>query len=326
MKLLVVLINYRTAEMTLRALEFVLPELDRIAGGGRVAVVDNDSGDGSAERIAQVLSEKGWTDRVELIQTSHNGGFSYGVNAGARPALASQDPPDYVYLLNSDAFVDPGALACLVEFLDTHPQAGIAGSQIYGTDGALHETAFQFHSLAGEFESAIGIGLVTSLLRRWRVSGTVPTKTTRIDWLAGASMLIRADVFRQIGLFDDGFFLYFEETDFCLRAARAGWTTWYVPESRVEHIGGASTGWKDATKPRPPFWFQGRRHYFAKNHGALYLFVTNVVYLIGMSIGRIKAFLTGRPYPRPPHFYRDFVRFNFISPPEHPCPPDSRMS
>lgn len=319
MKLLIVLINYRTADMTLRALECALDSLHRVEGRCRVALVDNDSGDGSFEQLQKVVEQKGWTDRVELIQTGHNGGFAYGVNAGALPALQSDDPPEYVYLLNSDAFVDQDTIPRLVEFLDSHPEAGIAGSQVRGTDGVLHDTAFQFHSLAAELEGAVGIGLVTKLLYRWKVSKPVPRETTRVDWLAGASMLIRGRVFEEIGPFDDDFFLYFEETDFCRRAARAGWSTWYVPESRVEHIGSVSTGWKDTSQPRPAFWFHARRHYFLKHHGRAYLLATDLAYVLGMAIGRTKFALLGKPYPRPPRFFRDFVRYNFLRPPRHPA-------
>lgn len=319
MKLLVVLINYRTPEMTLRALGCVLKEFDRIPGDCRVALVENDSGDDSADRLRKALAENAWEDRVELIETPYNGGFAYGVNAGARPALASDDPPEYVYLLNSDAFVDAGAVVKLVQFLDAHPEAGIAGSRIYGDDGAPHETAFSFHSIAGEFEGALGLGIVSRLLYRWKVAKPCPAETTQVDWLAGASMLIRSTVFEEVGLFDDEYFLYYEETDFCLRAARAGWLTWYLPESGVCHIGSVSTGAKDQTKPRPAFWFHGRRRYFTKNHGAVYRFLTDVAVVIGMTFGKLKATLTRRNYPRPPRFYRDFVRYNFFTPPSHPC-------
>ncbi len=323
MKLLVVLINYRTPDMTLRALRCVLDDFDRIDGACRVALVDNDSRDDSFDRLSAAIREKAWGGLVDLIQTDHNGGFSYGVNAGVRPALASDDPPEYIYLLNSDAFPDPGAVACLVDFLDTHPRVGIAGSGIYGSDGAVHHTAFQFHSMAGELESTLGIGLVSRLLDRWKVSKLVPTQATRVDWLAGASMLIRSQVFRDVGLFDEHFFLYYEETDFCRRAIRADWPTWYVPESQIEHVGSASTGWQELDRPRKPYWYHSRRRYFAKHHGALYLFVTNLVYLVGTTLGLIKSTLLRRSYPRPPRFYRDFFYYNFIRPPEHPCPPAS---
>lgn len=319
MKLLVVLINYRTADMTRRALECALEGLRHVDGRCRVALVDNDSGDGSFEKLEAAVEEKGWQDRVDLIQTHHNGGFAYGVNAGSQPALASADPPEYVYLLNSDAFVDAETISRLVDFLDRNPSVGIAGSQVRGTDGVLHPTAFRFHSIVSEFDHAVGIGFVSRLLDRWKVSRPVPEQATRVDWLAGASMMIRARVFEDIGPFDDDFFLYYEETDFCRRAVQAGWTTWYVPESRIEHIGSVSTGWQDPDQPRAAFWFHARRHYFEKNHGRIYLFATNLVYVIGMAIGRLKFALLGKRYPRPPRFFRDFIRYNFLTRPAHPA-------
>ena len=90
-----------------------------------------------------------------------------------------------------------------------------------------------------------------------------------VDWLAGASLMIRRQVLDEIGLFDERYFLYFEETDLCLRAQRAGWTSRYVKESRIMHIGSVSTGMK-TWKRMPGYWFDSRLRYFTKNHGAFY--------------------------------------------------------
>ena len=110
------------------------------------------------------------------------------------------------------------------------------------------------------------IGLVSRLLRRSIVAPPPARVACRVDWLAGASMMIRRPVLDEAGLFDEAFFLYFEETDLCRRALAAGWSTWYVPESRVAHIGSASTGMK-RREPRPAYWFASRRHYLRKHDG-----------------------------------------------------------
>ncbi|RIL05741.1 MAG: glycosyl transferase family 2 [Proteobacteria bacterium] len=310
MNVLVVLINYKTPELTLRALEAVVGELDRVPGS-RVALVDNGSGDGSVETLAAALDQKGWRELVDLVPSPTNLGFAGGVNLPLRAALRSADPPRYLYLLNSDARPAPGALASLVRFLDAHPDAGIAGSYIHGPDGETHDTAFRFPTAASQFEQAIGVGVVSRLLDRWVVSKPVPTVTTKVDWLAGASMLIRADLFARIGLYDENYFFYFEETDFCLRAARAGFATWYVPESRVEHIGAVSSGWKDRSKPRAAYWWEGRRWFYYKNHGLAYLWLANLAWLAGFLLGEPRRLLTGRKGPFPPRFFRDFLRYNF---------------
>ncbi len=307
MDVLAVIVNYRTADLTLRSVHAALEALERFPGS-RVSLVENGSGDGSAERFREASAREGWGNRVTLVESPENRGFAGGVNLAVRPVLGSGISPRYVYLLNSDARPEPDAIAVLVRFLDAHAEAGIAGSFIYGTDGVTHDTAFRFPSVASQLEEALGIGVVTRLLDRWVVSKPVPPEATRVDWLAGASMLIRREVFERVGLLDEGYFIYFEETDFCRSAARMGHAAWYVPESRVEHVGGASTGWKDFTKPRPSYWFDGRRRYFAKNHGRAYLWAANVAWLLGWLVGEPRRRLLGRRGPFPVRFVRDFLR------------------
>ncbi len=310
MKLLVVIINYRTPELTLRALEATLRELDAIPESA-VALVENDSRDGSYGRFAEEIAARGWDKRVRLSKSAYNGGFSYGVNQGVRPSLESGDPAEYFYLLNSDATPEPGAIATLLHFLETQRDAGIAGSQVFGTDGQLHETAFRFHNLVAEFVSGIeGIPGMARLIDPFMVAMPLPTETQQVDWLAGASMMIRREVFETIGLFDERFFLYYEETDFCLRARQRGFETFYVPKSRVEHVGAASTGWKDFDRPRTPHWFTGRRYYWLKNRGRAVLWLANALFVAGVLIGRSKAKLLGRTYHQPPRLVRDFLRHN----------------
>lgn len=318
MKLLAILINFRTPELTLRALDAALRELESIPSS-RLVLIDNDSRDGSFEKLAAGLAERGVEARVDLVAAPRNGGFAYGVNFGVRHGLGFADPPQYFYLLNSDATPEPGAIAHLLAFLERRPDVGIAGSYIYGTDGAPHETAFRFHNLTSELVAMIrGVPLIARWLDRRLVAMPIPTEDTRVDWLAGASMLIRAEVFRDTGFFDERFFLYYEETDFCRRALAHGWPTWYLPGSRVEHVGSASTGQKDWSRPRTPHWFRSRRYYWYKTHGRAALWAANLLWLAGYALGRAKAFVLRRPYPEPPSLLRDFLRYNFTLAPIGP--------
>lgn len=309
MKLLVIVLNYRTAAMTIEALHAVVREL-RTLESARVVVVENGSGDDSLSALEAEVAKEGWGALVSIVASERNRGFSGGVNFALRPTLAGADRPEYVYLLNSDAFVEPGAVAVLLDFLERHPGAGICGSYVHGTEGDPHETAFRFPTIIGEFIARVPLWPFTRLLRRFTIALPIPTEAQPVDWLAGASMMIRREVFDAIGLYDENFFFYFEETDFCLRAARAGFGTWYVPESRVEHIGAASSGWKDRSKPRAAFWWDGRRYYFYKNHGLLYLWLANAAWLAGYLLGETRRLLAGRKGPFPPRFFRDFLRYN----------------
>jgi N-acetylglucosaminyl-diphospho-decaprenol L-rhamnosyltransferase len=262
---------------------------------------------------------------VRVLASPRNGGFGAGNNFAIKPAMESEDPPEFVYILNSDAFPAPDAIEVLLEFLEKRPKVGIAGSEIHGTDGAPHTTAFRFPSLWSELESGIALGVVSKMLEDRRVTiAPRPTVTREVDWLAGASMMIRADVIRQVGYFDETFFLYFEETDLCRRAKLAGWPTWYVLESRVEHVGSASTGMKNWRRV-PSYWFDSRRHYFEKNHGGAYLQAANVVFAASYGLYKLRARLQRKTDPNPPQFYRDFLRYSFKLPiPESEVPDPKR--
>jgi N-acetylglucosaminyl-diphospho-decaprenol L-rhamnosyltransferase len=309
MRLLVVTVNYRTPEMTLDAVRALMPELASLPDA-RVAIVDNDSGDGSLQKLAAGIEKEGWRPQVALHPAPRNGGFAYGNNYVIRRALTQPHPPDYVYLLNSDAFPEPGGVQQLIRFLEQNPDAGIAGSAVHGTDGAPHHSAFRFPSLASEFERAFGLGLMSRVLARWVVAQPIPTERTPVDWTVGASMMIRREVFDAIGLFDERFFLYYEETDFCRRARYAGWPTWFVPESRVAHIGSATTGVDREGSRLPGYWFESRKHYFAKNHGRLYLALANVLWLCGHLAWQVRRRIQRVADRQPPHILRDFLHHN----------------
>jgi GT2 family glycosyltransferase len=313
LRLHTILINYQTPDMTIDSLASFMKEM-----GDRqdfaVTLVDNASGDGSVARLQAELQRQGWQDRVTLVESDRNGGFAYGVNAGLRHCEQGQ-PPEYVYLLNSDAFPGKGAVDRLVEFLDEHPAIGIAGSYIHGPEGEPHVTAFRFPSILGEIEAAMRLGILTRLLARWRVPiEPIPQQDLRVDWLAGASMLIRHDVFRAIGPFDDEFFLYYEETDFCRRALSEGWETWYLPGSQVMHIGSVSTGMKNVEQRMPAYWFESRAHYFRKNHGRLYLWVSDLSWVLSHATWRVRRAIQRKPDSDNPGLLGDFIRAMFRSP------------
>ena len=296
---LTVLLNWRTADMTLRAADSAETAMQGIAGG--IVVVDNDSGDGSFETMSAALKDR---PRFRVVQSGRNGGFGAGNNVGIRLGLPGGVRPDYVYILNSDAFPAPDAIRLLLDYLETHPQVGIAGSFIHGPDGAPHVTCFRFPSVASEFEGAARTGPISRLLRHRTVAIGVPEATGPVDWLAGASMMLREAVIRDVGIFDETFFLYFEETDLCRRAAEAGWPTHFVKESRVEHIGSVSTGMKGWTRV-PGYWFDSRWHYFQKAGGTSRAVMATLAHVAGGMVVGARRLVRPSIDPGPPHFLRD---------------------
>lgn len=300
---LTVLLNWRTPEMTLRALEAAREAMHGVTG--EIVVVDNASGDGSFDIISDRVTAEGWDD-VCVLQSGRNGGFGAGNNVGIRANLSNGTQPDYVYILNSDAFPAPDAIAALRDHLDQHPKAGFAGSHIRGPDGEPHLTTFRFPSILSELEGSARIGPISRLLGRWAVPVPIPAATRKVDWLAGASLMMRTSVLNRIGQFDERFFLYFEETDLCRRANRAGHEVHYVVESQVVHIGSVSTGMKD-WQETPGYWFESRWHYFSKNHGTLYAICASLAHVLGGGFHRLRCLLTGRKPADPPHFLRRLI-------------------
>ncbi len=307
-RILTVILNYRTPELTLRATEAAIREMRSL--GGEVVIVDNASQDGSAVVLQSSIIKNHWDDICRFVESPVNGGFGAGCNLGMRQGMSDGCDPDFYYLLNSDAWPDLHAVAPLVRLMQREPRAGMAGSHIRGEDGAEHCTVFRFPSIAGEFEGSIRLGLVTRMLRDAVVPMDIPRQTTEVDWTAGASLLIRREMLDEIGLFDETFFLYYEETELCRRANRAGWGTYYVPESRVVHVGSVSTGRK-GWKRTPSYWFDSRWHYFTKVDGRTYASVATFARILGGILWRLRRFVSHRPMEDPPHFLRDLLAHSF---------------
>lgn len=308
-----IILNFRTADMTIRSVEAALIAMEGITGG--ITVVDNASGDGSFEAIRDACATRGWP-RVEVIAAPRNGGFGAGNNVGIRAGLpaAFGDAQggrwftDYVYVLNSDAFPAPDAIRILRDHLDHTPKAGFAGSHIHGEDGETHLTTFRFPSVASEFEGSMRFGPVSRMLKDRTVPRALPAgdMPVTVDWLAGASLMMRRDCLEKIGLFDEVFFLYFEETDLCLRLNRAGWEVHYLPQSHVMHIGSVSTGMKKWARV-PDYWFNSRWHYFLKNHGRAGALAASAAHLAGGAFHRLRSAVTRKSPADPPHFWRSLA-------------------
>ncbi len=312
--LLIVIVNYRTANLVVNCLQSLVNEVQSVPGS-RVVVVDNPSGDDSVEKISAAISANGWGDWVSVVSSGHNGGYAFGNNFAIRPALAADHPPNYFWLLNPDTTVYPGALKALVDFMDQHPQVGLAGSSFEEATGEPWHVAFRFPTMFSELDTALRLGVVSKLLSRWSLVRDMGSEPCHVDWLPGASLLIRRQVFETVGLMDDAYFLYYEETDFCLQAKRSGWECWYVPQSRVMHIAGQSTGVTvrtDAPKRLPTYWFDSRRRYFVKNHGFAYAAFTDAVWLTGFVLWRMRRVIQRKPDLDPPKLLEDFVRNSVI--------------
>jgi GT2 family glycosyltransferase len=227
----VIIVNYNGAHVLPRCLDAVSR-----AGGAlhmEAVVVDNGSTDGSLEMADE---RGGW---VRTIRLGHNTGFATANNAGASEARGR-----YLLLLNSDCFVRPGLFEALIRRLENESRCAVAGPRLLNPDGSTQPSCHNFPAPLVFF-------LEQSML--WRLMRRVPflasrldlasphDRVRRVDWLAGACLMVRPEAFRQVGGFDRAFFFYWEEADLCFRLRQHGWSTVFDPAAEAVHVGGGST-------------------------------------------------------------------------------------
>lgn len=224
----VVVVNYRTATLVERCLAAV----DATAGELRLeqVVVDNASGNGSAERLRANLAGR------RVISMAQNRGFAAGVNAGFRHTDA-----DIVILLNPDTEVRPGALQAMVARMREQPRAGVVAPLLENSEGRLAPNGYRhfpgLFSLAMDLCIPIGYALShAQALHPYAMSPAALRAGRRPAWASGAALAIRRAAYAQAGPFDEGFFLYLEETEWQQRVARHGWTIEVTPAARVRHL------------------------------------------------------------------------------------------
>ncbi|KKC27816.1 glycosyltransferase family 2 protein [Sphingomonas sp. SRS2] len=316
--ILVLIVNYRTAALTVQAVEAILPEL-RDRGDASIVIVDNGSNDGSAEAIATAIEDLDAQHICFLLALDANLGFAGGNNAGLGHyrrivhAAGRQAWPIYVWLLNPDTIAEYGALGALTEFLEGKPEAGLAGGRCRRQDGSIRHSAFRFHTPIGEFLTALDVGLLRRLLARHHILLSIGDEPLRAEWLSGSHLLIRGSVIERIGLLDPRYFLYFEETDYCARATEAGFEAWHVPASQIVHLGGRSTGLTefDPALRQPHYWFESRARFFLRRHGVAATHLANLLWLLGTPVGASWALLRGRPRRDPARLWWDFLVSNY---------------
>lgn len=285
-ELAIIIVNYRTADLTLDCLVSLEPEIEATM---QVVVVDNASGDGSAERLEQALVERGWSAWATLIRSPDNGGFAAGNNRGIRAAHAES----YV-LLNSDTIVRPGALAGLQAAARERPDAGIIGPGLLDAQGAFDQSFFRQPAPASELIRSSNTGLVGRLLSRFDPILPHTERAIEVDWLGFACVLVRRSVIERVGLLDEGYFMYFEDIDYCRRVRAAGWRVLYWPEPKVVHLQGGSSKVSaagSAQRRAPRYYYEARARYFAKYYGRRGLWLANAFWYLGRCISWPRALL-----------------------------------
>lgn len=306
----VVIVNYGTAQLTIQGVESVLAR--RHGGRGvEIHVVDNASPGDDARILSDRHAEAGWGDRVTLWPETLNHGFGRGNNLVIDALLSRPEPPEYVFLLNPDASLQNEAISILADRLDALPDAAAAGAGIALPSGQPVTAAFRFPSPGSEFAQAMNFGPVSRMFRDRLVPLPPGMPEGPVDWVAGAAVMFRISVLRELGAFDPDFFLYYEEVELMSRIRAAGHQILYVPEARVLHAEGAATDVRSnqkTRKPRPAYWYESWRNYYLKTSGRRGAILAGLGWMAGAALNVPIAKLRGQDLRAPKNFFRDFPR------------------
>lgn len=286
MRVAAIILNYRTPSLVVDCLETLVPQIDPALD--EAIVVDNHSGDGSAEAIRAAITERGWSG-VRLIESPRNGGFAAGNNVGIRAGRARA-----YLLLNSDTLLRPGALETLWSALDTNPRAGLVSPRLEWPDGTPQISCFRYHTPVSELMKAAETGPIDHLLKPWTVAIPLEERALEPDWTSFAAVMIRGEVIDTVGFLDEGYFMYYEDTDYCRRARAAGWVVRHVPEARVVHLRGGTSPVKELTRQRrrrPRYYYASRSRYFSQAYGRRGRVAANTLWTLGRGIAFLREAL-----------------------------------
>jgi GT2 family glycosyltransferase len=303
----IVIVSWNTKEYLLPCLRSIFGKEDRISK--EAIVVDNGSQDGSEEEVKKIFPF------IHLIENKRNLGFAKAANQGLKKASGS-----YLLLLNPDTQVKRGAIEGLVSFMESHPEAGVAGGQLLNSDGSRQNSIANFPSLTTE--------LFNKNLLRWLFPKRFPGKERdylepiEVDSVIGACMMVRREVIEQVGLFDEDYFLFLEETDWCYRIKRKGWKVFHVPQAEIIHFQGKSAE-KEMAMAKVEYYHS--RYLFFKKHRGFFQWVLlpiglNIklwVEFVSMMIGCLLTFFTVKSWRRKLSIYATLLKWHLKF-----CPPE----
>ena len=279
--LAVIIVSWNVRELLRACLMSLLQDVHMAGVSSRVIVVDSASRDGSPDMVRYEYPD------VELLACDTNVGFVKGNNLGLErsgiPDVSSsahqecqidQNAPEYVWLLNPDTVVMPGATKTLLQFMRTTPRCGMCGPRLLNPDGTLQPGAFAFPGLV---QLALETVPVLWRFRNSRLDGRYDAaqygagRPFRVGHPLGAAMLVRTAAVRQVGWLDAGYEMYAEEVDWAMRMNRAGWERWCVPSAQVIHYGGASSAQASARTER--IKWRSRQRYYERYYSPLKLWL-----------------------------------------------------
>jgi GT2 family glycosyltransferase len=272
MDLSVIIVNWNTKDLLCQCIDSLTQTLKKM--DTEIFVVDNGSTDGSVAAIREKFP------RVRLVENQVNLGF-----ARANNQAIYQSSGEYLLFLNPDTRVKDEAIPTILSFMSSHAKAGLVGAQLLNADESKQNSIANFPSLATE--------LFNKSLLRWLFPEKFPGKErdypgpVEVESVIGACMLVRRKAVEQVGLLDEEFFLFLEETDWCYRIKKAGWEIYHIPQAEVLHFQGKSAE-VEKGKARIEY-YRSRYHYFRKNRGSFQSSVLSIGLIIKLLVELVFA-------------------------------------
>lgn len=247
----IIIVNYNTEKLTRNCLDSVFLNCDKT--DFEIIVVDNDSSDGSARML-----ESEFGDRIKIIKNKINQGFGPANNQGAQIAQG-----EYLFFLNSDTFVKNNILKPLKDVLDSDNKIGIISPKLISEDGQEQERAY------GEFPNLLSV-----ILEKFEKPPIIKKDLFETDWVSGAALITRKDIFEKIGGFDEDFFMYFEDIDLCKRVKDAGFKIAVYPGVSVTHLCGQSI---KKSSERKKYYYKSQDYFYKKHYSLLQMYLMKVI-------------------------------------------------
>jgi GT2 family glycosyltransferase len=281
-KLSIILVSYNTRDMLDNCLSSVL--INKTNLELEVFVIDNASTDGSAQMVRKKYPG------VNLIENSENLGFAKANNQAIHKAGGQ-----YLLLLNTDTIILPGTLTIMVDFLDVNLEVGAVGAKLVDQDLNSQTSCRHFPTLFTVLSQFFGL---SSMFPKSKIFGWYDMgywdhgQTRKVDCVPGTSLLVRKKVVQEVGLLDENYFMYFEDTDWCYRITRAGWKVVFLPDAKVIHLGGISAAksnrglFYDRTLTRE--LFDSLFYYFRKFHGGFSVLILRILILLSLVMRMLK--------------------------------------
>ncbi|MBA3470307.1 MAG: glycosyltransferase family 2 protein [Herpetosiphonaceae bacterium] len=289
--LAVVILNYNSADVLQPCLRSLLDQ--QWAGRLAIWVVDNASTDASVAMIEREFPS------VQLIVSPTNAGFSAGNNLALRRILAADPAPEAVLILNPDTVVPPDGIAGLAQALAGRPKAGVVGPKLVLADGSLDLACRRsFPSTAVALYRMTGLSRFFPRSRRfgrYNLTYLDPDQATEVDSVVGAAMLVRTSVIREVGMFDEAFFMYGEDLDWCYRIKAYGWQVWYDPAVTILHYKRVSSTRRAGPSIRA--FYEAMRIFHRKHYESSTIAPLNWLIYVGIRLKEWQALARNRLRP-----------------------------